>query len=65
MGQTKTLNVAEDLHAELKVRAAREKTPLGEYVNAVIRLGLERPEREVRRLLAADTSQAQQQEPKK
>lgn len=38
-------NVPEDLHRELKVRAAREGRSLSEYALAQLRRSLERPER--------------------
>ena len=54
---TKTLNIDPALHAQLKLQAVKEETHLGVYVEAVLRVGLSRPE-EVRRLLEGRTSQA-------
>lgn len=60
MRPTKTLNIDADLHAELKILAAQEKTPLAIYAEAVLRAGLNRP-KDVKRLLATRTNQEQQQ----
>jgi hypothetical protein len=58
---SKTLNIDEQLHHDLKVAAAQGKHGLREFVEAVIKVGLSRP-KDVKRLLEADTSQGQQQE---
>ena len=57
MKETKTLNVASDLHREVKVYAMLAGVPLGEFVNAVIRVGLAHPD-ELTRLLEGDTNSA-------
>lgn len=53
---TKTLNIDSDLHAQLKLAAVKEGRGLGEYVEAVLKVGLSRP-KEIKRLLAGSTSQ--------
>jgi hypothetical protein len=55
MKTTKTLNVAVELHQELKIRAVGAGEQLGPYVEAVLQVGLSHQE-EVRRLLATGTS---------
>lgn len=60
MKTTKTLNVADVLHQELKIRAVGAGQALGPYVEAVLQVGLSHPD-EVRQLLAGGTSPAQQQ----
>ena len=54
MKQTKTLNVGDDVHRQVKIAAAQQNIPLGMFVEAVIRVGLNRP-KEVTRLLAENT----------
>jgi len=61
MKATKTLNVDVTLHQELKIRAVGAGWPLGDFVEAVIQVGLSHPE-ELKQLLAAGTSQAEQPE---
>lgn len=59
MKTTKTLNVAPELHQELKIRAVGAGEQLAPYVEAVLQVGLSHPE-EVRRLLATGTKTAPQ-----
>ena len=61
MKTTKTLNVAAELHQELKIRAVGAGAPLGDYVEAVIQVGLAHPEK-IRQLLALGTKTAPQPE---
>lgn len=63
MKTTKTLNIEASLHTELKIRAVGAGIPLGEYVEAVLQVGLAHPG-EIRRLLEAGTNPASQPEPK-
>lgn len=60
---SKTLNVDEDLHREVKLAATMENYGLREFVQALLRVGLSRP-KDVRRLLADSTTPAPGQEPK-
>lgn len=55
MKPTKTLNIDVALHQELKIRAVGAGVPLGEFVEAVLQVGLSHAE-ELRRLLAGDTN---------
>lgn len=60
MKTTKTLNVAEELHQELKIRAVGAGALLGEYVDVVIQVGLAHPEL-IRQLLEERTNLAVRQ----
>lgn len=63
MKATKTLNIDANLHQELKIRAVGAGMPLGEFVEAVLQVGLAH-QAELRRLLEAGTNPASPQEPR-
>jgi hypothetical protein len=44
MKTTKTLNVSPDLHRVLKINAAQNGWPIGDYCDAVIEIGLKHGE---------------------
>lgn len=56
--QTKTLNVGEDIHQQVKLGAAKEGVKIADYAEAAIEVGLKRP-KEIMRLLEDRTKQAQ------
>ena len=58
MKQTKTLNVDAVLHQELKIRAVGAGYALGDFVEAVLQVGLSHPD-QIKQLLAVGTSPAQ------
>jgi hypothetical protein len=64
MKATKTLNIDASIHQELKIRAVGAGWLLGDYVEAVIQVGLGHPE-ELRQLLASRTSPELPPEPGK
>jgi hypothetical protein len=55
MKATKTLNIDVSLHQELKIRAVGAGWPLGEFVEAVLHVGLGHPE-ELKRLVEGRTT---------
>lgn len=64
MKATKTVNIDANLHQELKIRAVGVGEPLGEFVEAVIQVGLSYPD-DLKRLLAGNTSTEPVPEPTK
>lgn len=54
MKTTKTLNIDAGLHQLVKVAAAQAGIQIGEYAEAVIQAGLNRPQ-DVKRLLGSNT----------
>lgn len=56
MKQTKTLNVATEIHKRVKVTAAKEGAQLGDLTDALLEVGL-RHIGEVRQLLQVHTTQ--------
>lgn len=56
--ETKTLNVAEELHRQLKLGAVKEGVKIADYTEAAIEVGLKRP-KDIMRLLEERTRQAQ------
>lgn len=60
MRNTKTLNISVETHKAVKRAAIETDTPLYEFVEALLAVGLAR-QKEVRRLLAERTKQEEQQ----
>lgn len=58
MKQTKTLNVDAVLHQEMKIRAVGAGFPLGDFVEAVLQVGLSHPD-QIRQLLEGGTTPEQ------
>lgn len=58
MKATKTLNIDATLHRVLKARSVEEDMLLGEFVEAVLRVGLDHPEELTKRLSEVRTTLA-------
>lgn len=62
MKATKTLNISPTLHKTLKILAVNTGWPLGDYVNAILELGIKHRE-ELTQFSEADTTTESLQEP--